>query len=138
MRPRDRAKHKGRRPVGSFFRLPTEVLNSPAFLSLTFKGRALLLDLGARFNGHNNGDLAMPWSWMRPRGWKSKETLRRAMLELIEVGMIELTRQGGLHAPSLFAFTWIEIHDCGGKLDVPSTAVPSGKWRRFQPAGKAA
>jgi hypothetical protein len=26
------------------------------------KAKALILDIGARYNGHNNGDLAAPWS----------------------------------------------------------------------------
>lgn len=130
MKPRNREKFKGRRDNGSFFRLPTEVLDSPNFCGLSFKARALLLDLGAQFRGGNNGDLAAPWSWMKARGWKSKDTLTRAIRELLVSGLIEQTRYGGLHCPTLYAVTWIEIHDCGGKLDVPVTGVPSQKWRR--------
>jgi hypothetical protein len=43
--------------------------------------------------------------------------------------MIEQTKQGGLHGPSLYAFTWMPIDPCKGKLDVAPTAVPSGKWK---------
>lgn len=128
-----RERFTGRRDNGTFFRIPTTVLDSAAFTGLSFKARALLLDLGAQFRGHNNGDLAAPWSWMRRRGWKSKDTLRRALLELLAAGMIEQTRQGGLHCPSLFAFSWIEIHECGGKLEVSATRTPSGKWRTPTP-----
>lgn len=138
MKPRSREKQKGRKDNGTFFRVPTEVLDSPAYTGLTLKARALILDLGSQFRGHNNGDIAAPWSWMGPRGWKSKDTLRRAMLELMAAGLIEQTRQGGLHCASLFAFTWIEIHECGGKLDVPACPVASSKWRRFKPASAAA
>lgn len=134
---RSREKFKSRRANGSFFLLPTDVLDSPCFTSLSFKARALLLDLGAQYRGKNNGDLAVPWSWMKVRGWKSKDTLRRALLELLDAGMIEQTRQGGLHCPSLFAFTWIEIHECGGKLELPATSVASGKWRRTVPSRAA-
>jgi hypothetical protein len=94
------------------------------------KAKALLLDIGARYNGFNNGDLAAPYSWMKERGWKSKDTLHRALKELLETGMIELTRQGGLHGPSLYAFTWMPIEYCKGRLDVSATNVASGKWRR--------
>ena len=126
---RRREKFKGRAQNGYFFRFPIDVLDSPAYCGLTFKARALLLDLGAQFRGHNNGDLAAPWSWMKLRGWKSKDTMRRALLELLAAGLIELTRQGGLHCPSLYAVTWLPINDCNGKLDVKETSVASNLWR---------
>jgi hypothetical protein len=136
MSRRSRERFKGRLDTGWFFRMPVAVLDSPAYCGLTFKARSLLLDLGAQYRGNNNGDLAAPWSWMKARGWKSKDTLRRALTELLEAGMIEQTRQGGLHCPSLYAVTWLGINECGGKLDVPATSVQSGLWRR--PAVSAA
>jgi hypothetical protein len=129
MKPLSRQKHKGRKETGTFLRIPTAVLTSPNCCALSMKAKALLLDIGARFNGFNNGDLAAPYSWMKLRGWKSKDTLHRALKELLEAGMIELTRQGGLHGPSLYAFTWMAIEDCRGKLDIAATRVASGKWR---------
>lgn len=119
----------GRKHTGNFFLVPTDVLKCPNYCCLSMKAKALLLDLGASYNGHNNGDLAMPWSWMKRRNWRSKDTLKRARDELIAFGMIELTRQGGLYGPSLYAVTWAPIHECKGKLDVSSTRVASGKWR---------
>lgn len=130
MSRRGREFRKRRPDNGTFFRIPTRVLDCPAYVALTFKAKALLLDMGAQFRGNNNGDLAAAWSVMRQRGWKSKETLRRALLELLAGGLIEQTRQGGLHCASLFAVTWIEVHDCGGKLDVRATSVPSSLWMR--------
>lgn len=129
MKPLSRQKHKGRKESGTFLRVPTVVLTSPNFCGLSTKAKALLLDIGARFNGFNNGDLAAPYSWMKLSGWKSKDTLHRALKELLEAGMIELTRHGGLHGPSLYAFTWMAIDDCRGKLDIAATRVASGKWR---------
>ena len=136
MSRRTREKFKGRKSNGWFFRFPVEVLDSPAYCGLSFKARALLLDIGAQYRGNNNGDLAAPWSWMRARGWKSKDTLKRALDELLQAGMIELTRQGGLHCPNLYAVTWIGIDDCSGKLDAKPNPVPSNLWR--QPARAAA
>ncbi|WP_374249402.1 hypothetical protein [Thermomonas sp.] len=136
MSRRTREKFKGRKSNGWFFRFPVEVLDSPAYCGLSFKARALLLDIGAQYRGNNNGDLAAPWSWMRARGWKSKDTLKRALDELLQAGMIELTRQGGLHCPNLYAVTWIGIDDCSGKLDVKPNPAPSNLWR--QPARAAA
>ena len=136
MSRRGRERLKGRAHGGWFFRLPVEVLDSPAYCGLSFKARALLMDLGAQFRGHNNGDFTAAWTQMRPRGWKSKDTLRRALLELLEAGLIELTRQGGLHWCSLYAVTWLPIDECGDKLDVKATTVASNLWRK--PARAAA
>jgi hypothetical protein len=130
MKSHSRQRQQGRKESGTFLRIPTVVLVGPNFCGLSTKAKALLLDIGARFNGFNNGDLAAPYSWMKLRGWKSKDTLHKALKELLEAGMIELTRQGGLHGPSLYAFTWIAIHDCKGKLDIAATRVASGKWRQ--------
>lgn len=127
---RTRGKSVGRSHSGKFLRVPTDVLNCENFKKLTSKSKALLLDLGSNFNGFNNGDLAMPWSWMKERGWNSKDTLKRAKDELIKYGMIELTRQGGLHGPSLYAYTWLPIEPCKGKLDVGPTSVASGRWKQ--------
>ncbi len=130
MKPRSREKFKGRKSNGYFFRMPTEILDCPAYIGLSFKARVLLFDMGAQFRGANNGDIAAPWSWIQTRGWNSKDTLKKARDELLASGLIEQTRQGGLHCATLFAFTWLAIDECGGKLDVPSTAVASNKWRR--------
>ena len=129
---RTRERFKGRQNSGWFFRLPIEVLKSPAYCALSLKARALICDIGAEFHGHNNGDLAATWSMMKRRGWKSKDTLRRAQLELLAAGLIEQTRQGWLHCPTLYAFTWLPIDECGGKLDVRSNPVASNAWRRPQ------
>ena len=127
---RTRAKALGRREAGNFLRIPAAVIDSPNFRALSLKSKALILDMGAGYNGHNNGDLAAPWSWMKDRGWRSKDTLQRALGELQRFGMIELTRQGGLHGPNLYAFTWMPIEPCKGKLDVAPTVTASAKWRR--------
>lgn len=129
MKPRDRVKFKGRKETGTFLLVPTEVLDSPNFRGLSHKAKGLLLDLGAQFRGHNNGDLSAPWSLMHRRGWRSKDTLDKALRELRAAGMIERTRQGGLHACSLYAFTWLPIDACGDKLDVCETHIPSGLWK---------
>lgn len=131
---RVRANTKGRRDAGNFMRVPCAVLDSPNFRALSMKAKALILDIGARYNGFNNGDLAAPWSWMKERGWRSKDTLQRALAELQRLGMIEQTRQGGLHGPSLYAFTWMPIDQCKVRLDVRATSVASGKWKQSVPA----
>lgn len=123
------ARSRGRREKGNFLMVPERVIRSDNYRRLSMKAKALILDMGAQYNGHNNGDLSAAWSDMKKLGWKSKDTLHNARAELVDLNMTELTRQGGLHGPSLYAYTWFQIDECSGKLDVPSTKVPSGKWK---------
>lgn len=127
---RQRWKHKGRSDSGGFFRLPHAVMDSPNYRAASAKAIKLLADLGFQFRGSNNGDLSAAWGIMKARGWKSRDTRDRALRELLELGLIEKTRQGGLHWCSLYALTWLAIDECGGKLDVPPTTVASGLWKQ--------
>lgn len=129
---RTRRKIVGRNDSGSFLALPHAVLESPNYPLLSAHAVKLLCDMGAQFKGKNNGDLSATWSLMNKRGWKSRDTLDRALSELLHFGLIERTRQGGMHQCSLFALTWRAIDDCKGKLDRPPSRTPSGRWRQPQ------
>lgn len=138
--PQDkRQRQKGRRSSGTFAAIPHAVLDSQAFLSLTTAAVKLLLDLIRQFDGKNNGNLAITYSQMQHRGWKSTSTLSRAKDQLLQHGLIEKTRQGGLAQGrkicSLFAITWLpvdRIEDRKGRhiLDIPPAKVASGKWKK--------
>ena len=131
---RTRRKNVGRADSGGFLALPHAVLDSPNFRALSAHGVKLLCDLGRQYRGTNNGDLCATWSLMRVRGWRSRDTLGLALAELLHFGLIERTRQGGMHQCSLYALTWNAVDDCKGKLDCAPTRVPSGKWRQPQVA----
>lgn len=128
-----RLKIKGRAEGGGYLRLPHAVMESPNYRALSAHAVKLLLDLGLQFRGANNGDLAAAWKLMQARGWRSRDTLGRALAELLHFGLIEKTRQGGLNQCSLFALTWLAIDECRSKLDVRATAVASGHWKAPQP-----
>ena len=74
-------KAKGRASSGSFVSLPHSVLKHPAFATLTPRGTKLLIDLATQYRGKNNGDLSMPLSQMRSRGWNSSDQLHKAKNE---------------------------------------------------------
>lgn len=114
---------------GGFSAIPFDVQDSPNFIALSGSALKVLLALARQFNGFNNGDLCASFSVMRARGIRSQDTLYRAIAELRHRGMIELTRQGGLHASSLYALTWLPIHECKRKLDVSPTLRASGAWK---------
>ena len=128
-----RRKTTGRADGGGYFKLPHAVMESPNYRALSPHARMLLNDLGLQFRGANNGDLSNAWKLMQQRGWRSRDTLGRALAELLHFGMIEKTRQGGLNHCSLFALTWLAIDECRNKLDVPATRVTSGLWNKPQP-----
>ena len=131
---RTRRKIVGRGDGGSFFALPNAVLDSSNYRMLSAQAVKLLCDLGGQYRGTNNGDLSATWRLMHARGWKSRDTLGHALAELLHFGLIERTRQGGLHRCNLYALTWHPIDECKGKLDCAPTRVPSGKWRQPQVA----
>lgn len=128
-----RHRAKGRADSGSFLRMPHAVMKSPNYLQLSAHACKLLYDLAVQYRGNNNGDLCAAWTLMERRGWRSRDTLGRSLKELRHYGLIELTRQGGLNRPNLYAITWQPIDDCGGKLDVPPSRVASGAWKSTVP-----
>lgn len=127
-----RRRQTGRSESGSFLAVPHAVLASDAYRTLGAHATKLLFDLGSQYRGANNGDLSAAWRIMVARGWRSRDTLAKALRELLDHGLIELTRQGGLRRCSLYALTWRAIDECGGKLDVSPTSVASGAWKPGQ------
>ncbi len=126
------AKAKGRSEGGRFVALPHKCLEHKNFTRLTPKATKLFIDLSFQYNGYNNGDLTAAFTIMKKRGWKSKETLRLAIDELLHFGWIILTRIGGLNRnPNLYALTIHAIDDCNGKLDVSSTVTAPGNWKQL-------
>jgi hypothetical protein len=127
---------KSDRGGGTFLPIPTRVLESVALANLSAYANKLLLDLCSQFKYGHNGDLSAAWTLMRKRGWKSKDTLNKALKELCASGLIVLTRQGGMHLCSLYALGWLAIDDCGGKISLRATARPLNDWMNFEPSLK--
>jgi hypothetical protein len=128
-----REKAKNRKETGRFAQLPHVVLNSPDYVGLSYKSKALLIDLVYQYNGRNNGDLTAALGYMQTRGWQRSATLSDAVKELIEANLIIRTREGKFQNPhsrcALYAITWQPIHECEGKdLEVWPTSTPP---RRF-------
>lgn len=126
---RRRERAKGRREGGSFVALPHAVIGGDEWADLSAHAVKLLLDLYAQYRGNNNGDLTAAWSILKVRGWRSKDTIYRALDELIGAGWLIKTRQGGRHTPSLYAVSWQAIDHCDGKLDVVETNTAPGTWK---------
>ncbi len=120
-----------RREKGHFVPFPLVVLRSEAFARLSAKAVKLLIDLLSQYNGtSNNGDFCAAWTIMARKGWRSRDTLGKALHELEETEFVTRTRQGGKHLASLYGVTFFNIDYCGGKLDVSPTKTPSSAWHK--------
>jgi len=133
--PHKKAKFTPAHGSGRFLPLPMVLLRSQSFARLSPKGVKLLLDVCAQFNGYgNNGALSVAWTLMHARGWKSRDSLGKALRELLEGGWLILTRQGGRHRCSLFGLSFYRL-DANPKcqLDPPygkDEPAPRGGWFR--------
>ena len=125
-----RIKVKGRREIGRFVGLPHVVIKNKDYIELSYKSKALLIDLTLQYNGSNNGDLTVALAILRNRGWKRQATIGEAVKELLDANLIIRTREGQFRNPhsrcALYAITWQPINDCNGKdLSVnPTTTAP--------------
>jgi hypothetical protein len=120
---------KAKRPAGGFLALPHAVIRSKEYRALSPFACKLLIDLLSQYDGSNNGDFCCAWSIMEPCGWRSRATLRKALIELIETGFVSQTRQGGRHLASLYGVT-IYALDERAKLEVRTNGFPRGAWQR--------
>lgn len=129
---RNRAKVKGRKGGLGYGALPREVWMSPDYCNLTGGASKLLMDLACQYNGRNNGDLQAAYSILSERGWNSKDTISRAVGELLRARLIVKTREGKFTNPggrcALYALSWLPINECGNKLEVPPTTTPPRKF----------
>ena len=128
-----REKAKNRKETGRFAQLPHVVLNSADYISLSYKSKALLVDLVYQYNGKNNGDLTAALGFLKTRGWVRSATLSSAANELLEANLIIKTREGRFQNPhsrcALYAITWQPINECEGKeLEVRATSTPPRKF----------
>lgn len=130
---KSRQRIKGRKESGRFVAIPHAVMVCENWHRCSGTGIKLLLALAKQFNGNNNGDLCAARSVLGSEGWTSAGVLNDGLRELEHYGLIEKTRQGGMHRASLYALTWKPIDYCGGKLDGPATKVPSGAYRVTRP-----
>ena len=122
-------RQKGRRMNDSFVMMPHHVLGHDNFRTLSPRATKFVVDLLAQYQGNNNGDFCATLKTMQERGWNSSDQLHKAKRELIEKGVIMVTRQGGLNKANLYAVTWFPIDECKGKLDVASTRTAPVNWK---------
>jgi hypothetical protein len=106
---------KEKRPSGRFYPLPAVVLQSLAYVSLSAHAVKLLMDMLEQYRGDDNGRLICTWAHMHEkRGWKSRDTLDKARIELLTAGFLFETVKGRRpNRASWYALTFFAIdqHD---------------------------
>lgn len=131
---------KGKRRVdGRFIAFPHAVLLSQSYLALSHTARSLLFEIALQYMGENNGQMLASQNKLRPRGWKSADTLHRAKAELLAAGFVVETVKGGRpNKASWYAVTWWKLdshprYDEGVQLAFRLVRLP---WRnsRVTPA----
>jgi hypothetical protein len=94
----------------SYAAIEHRVIDSPAFADLSHSSIRLLLIMVRQLTGTNNGQLQATWSYCKPRGLGSENTLRVAIAELISHGFIYRTRSRGPNKQwAKYAVTWVSI-----------------------------
>lgn len=117
-----------------FVRIENRVIDSPAFASLTFSSRALLLQIARQLNGSNNGHLQATHSYLKNYGF-SENTITRGVSELIATGFLYRSRAGGYQqGPAKYALTWLPLTKLTDGLFL--AGFKSCAWRDWQPEKK--
>lgn len=112
-------RHKG------YFKFPAVMLNAHDFYTLSPAAVKLLVDIGAQYNGYNNGDLHCARSILKKRNWTSNSQIYKAKQELIDKNWIVESRAGGFGiGPSLYAITWQPVDECKGKHSLKVSKDP--------------
>lgn len=117
---------------GKFVPLSHDLIKHKNFQSLSGNAVKLFIQLLCQFNGSNNGDYSCPYSTMQHMGWKSSGTLQNSIDELIKLGFIVKTRQGGRNRCNLYGDTLHPLDECKGKLDAGFANAKTfiGNWHK--------
>lgn len=115
---------------GPWVPVPLNFLRSLACARLSPLAVKLLVDLCAGLgpNADGNGDLSASPSTMGLRGWTSNATLAAAMRELIDAGLVIVTRRGDRRRCTLFAVTLWPLQCDTSKLDHGPGAYSTADW----------
>lgn len=114
--------------AGGFSNLPHRVQDAYSYWGASAYAKALLMEILRQRDGKNNGHMHLARGWLANRGWDSHDTMPKARDELIERGLIQQTKKGGLNAgPHRYAVTWLDITDYSG-LDIRPQGFNKGAW----------
>jgi len=103
--------------------LPHVVIDSPSYRELGHPARALLIDIARQYTGSNNGRLVACAKYLRPLGWRSNDTITRALVQLKGAQLLIETRLGMKpNRAAWFALGWYSLDNVSG-MDIPDGHV---------------
>lgn len=126
---RNRYKITGRGKGPPFVQIFHRITDSDEFGRLSGNALKLLLEVARQYRPGRNGDLSIPWSLLKKRGWRSQGTVADAKRELIEQEWIIETRKGGKNKCSLYALSWYPVDESDKHLEPPTTTAPD-TWKK--------
>jgi len=83
-------------PLGVHVRIYWQIIDSPAWRTLSYSSQALFVVLRRKLTSTNNGNINATLGELKHHGWKSPTTLVKALRELVACGFLAVTRQGGI------------------------------------------
>ena len=96
-----------------FVQLFNYVVDSPAFIGLSTTAQAALVHGCRKYDGTNNGQIAISARWLGERLGMSSPTASRALLELEDAGFIAVTRIGSFTRKNRLASEYrLTFHKC--------------------------
>lgn len=113
---------------GKFVSLGNGLLTSDAWRSLSGSAVKYYIELRRQFNGINNGSIHVSLEEANKRLGMAKDTTLRAQRELVEKGLIRMTKRGGFH--QRLATTWALTDE-----PVPPTP-PTHDYKNWRPKEK--
>lgn len=119
-------KNRDKRDGKLFVLLPRVVLESPGYRLASHPARTMLIDIAMQYTGHNNGKLTACAKYLKPMGWKSNNTVLRAVHELLSCELLIETRKGARpNKAAWFALSWLDL-DQGQGLDIDTKLYRRG------------
>lgn len=120
---------KDKRDGDRYVALPHVVIDSPSYRLLKHPARALLIDIARQYTGSNNGRLVACAKYLKPLGWKSNDTVTRALVELKDAGLLIETRMGMRpNRAAWFALGWYSLDEVSG-MDIDPRSYRTGQYK---------
>ena len=117
------SKNKGRGKRQSFVMLRYDIMDSPAWRSLSPNARCVWLEIMRRYNGYNNGDIPLSCREAGELCRISKGTAGRALKDLQDKGFIKIGTFAGFQNKHRVSTRWEVTHErCGEK-------PPTNEWK---------
>lgn len=121
-------------PRGGHVRLYWSLIDSLAWRALSYSSQSVYIAMRRRLQSTNNGNISAALGDMKHYGITAPVTLAKALRELQTVGLIAVTRQGGIaygrQVCSLYRFTDEAVFD-HPKIGVKACQA-TDDWKRYE------